>query len=119
MTSAPEVRVLEWDGCANVRDLGGHPIADGVFTSHRAFVRADSLRSLTPAGWRAVVDYGIVRVVDLRWHEELALDDPYDVPVEVVHVPLFGDSPDADYGRYLDQRLDATESTAELMVRFP
>ncbi|MGI8972726.1 MAG: tyrosine-protein phosphatase [Gaiella sp.] len=112
-SSRAAVRVLEWDGCANVRDLGGHALADGAVTSYGAFVRADSLRNLTPVGWQALVEYGVVRVVDLRWHEELALDDPYDVPVEVVHVPLFGDSPDPEYGRYLDERLDATESTDE------
>ena len=105
--------MLDWDGCANVRDLGGHPLEHGGQTTYRAYVRADSLRNLSASGWQALVEYGIARVVDLRWHEELALDEPYDVPVEVVHVPLFGASPDAEYGRYLDERLDATESTAE------
>jgi protein tyrosine/serine phosphatase len=51
-------------------------------------VRADSVRHLTPAGWEALVDYGVRTIVDLRRHDELERDPPLDTPVEVVHVPL-------------------------------
>ncbi len=51
-------------------------------------VRADSVRHLTPAGWRALVDYGVRTIVDLRRHDELARDAPLEPPVTVVHVPL-------------------------------
>jgi protein-tyrosine phosphatase len=83
-------RALAWDGCLNVRDLGGHQTPDGR-TRFGAVVRADSVRQLSDAGWRSLVDYGITRVVDLRLHEELEADAPADLPVEVVHVSLFGD----------------------------
>ena len=46
------------------------------------------MRHLTPAGWRALVDYGVRTIVDLRRHDELERDPPLDVPVDVVHVPL-------------------------------
>lgn len=46
------------------------------------------MRHLTPAGWRALVDYGVRTIVDLRRHDELERDPPLDLPVEVVHVPL-------------------------------
>jgi protein-tyrosine phosphatase len=81
-------RTLVWDGCLNVRDLGGHPTEDGAITRYGAIVRADSVRGLTDAGWAALVDYGIVRIVDLRFHGELEADPPRELPVELVHVPL-------------------------------
>jgi protein-tyrosine phosphatase len=82
-------RTLAWDGCLNVRDLGGYATEDGGQTRFGAIVRADSVRDLNAAGWRSLVDYGITRIVDLRQHSELEADPPMDVPVEVVHVPLF------------------------------
>jgi protein-tyrosine phosphatase len=84
-------RRLEWEGCLNVRDLGGHPTADGGATRMGAVVRADSVRRLTEAGWQALVEYGIRRIVDLRRSSELEEDAPGDVTVEVVHVPFFED----------------------------
>jgi protein-tyrosine phosphatase len=41
-------RDLDWDGCFNVRDLGGLRISDGSVTRWGAIVRADSLDRLTP-----------------------------------------------------------------------
>jgi len=82
---------LEWEGCLNVRDLGGHPTEDGGETRMGAVVRADSVRKLTPAGWKALLGYGIRTIVDLRLSHELEDDPPGDVPVEVVHVSFFDD----------------------------
>jgi protein tyrosine/serine phosphatase len=82
-------RALVWDGCLNVRDLGGHATEDGAHTRFGAVVRADSVRRLSDDGWRELVTYGIGTIVDLRFHSELAADPPRDVPVEVVHVPVF------------------------------
>jgi hypothetical protein len=81
-------RVLSWDGCLNVRDLGGHVTEDGQTTAFGAVVRADSVRHLTERGWDQLVDYGVRTIVDLRRHDELERDPPLDVPVEVVHVPI-------------------------------
>jgi protein-tyrosine phosphatase len=80
-------RILRWDGCVNVRDLGGLPLADGGETAYRVVVRADSLPGLTDAGRQALVDYGVSLVVDLRGeHEE---DDiPDEVPVSRVKLPM-------------------------------
>jgi hypothetical protein len=44
-------RTLLWDGCLNVRDLGGHPTEDGRETRWRRIVRADSVRQLSDEGW--------------------------------------------------------------------
>lgn len=86
-------RELRWDGCLNVRDLGGLPTAGGGKTRFGAVVRADSLRRLSPAGWDAAVAYGIRTVIDLRFPEELEADPPHDLSVGVVSVPLFDRPP--------------------------
>ena len=84
-------RRLAWEGCLNVRDLGGHPTEEGGETRMGAIVRADSVRRLTDDGWRSLVEYGIRRIVDLRLASELEEDAPTEVPVEVVHVPFLAD----------------------------
>jgi len=83
-------RDLTWDGCLNVRDLGGLPTEDGGETRFDAVVRADSIGRLSDAGWAALAGYGVRRIVDLRWRDELEGDPPRALPVEVVHVSLFG-----------------------------
>jgi len=52
-------RILRWDGCVNVRDLGGLPLAGGGETAYRVVVRADWLPGLNEAGRRALVEYGV------------------------------------------------------------
>lgn len=89
----PELnRDLVWDGTLNVRDLGGHPTRDGRETRFNRIVRADNIRRLSDEGWRALADYGIHTIIDLRTDEELADDAPVDVPVEVLHVPFMDDN---------------------------
>jgi protein-tyrosine phosphatase len=85
-------RHLTWDGCVNVRDLGGHPTEDGFETAYGRVVRADNLGRLSPAGWEALAAYGVRLVVDLRWADERAEDAAHAEGIEVVHVPLFGDN---------------------------
>jgi protein-tyrosine phosphatase len=87
----PRSRDLDWDGCLNVRDLGGHRTEDGGETRYDAVVRADSIRQLTDAGWAAAVDYGVRTIVDLRMDVELEADPSAELPVDVVHVPIFQD----------------------------
>jgi len=84
-------RELVWDGCLNVRDLGGHRTEDGGETRYGAVVRADSVRQLTEVGWEAVLDYGIRTVIDLRYDDERAADQPVELPVEVLHLSFFDD----------------------------
>jgi protein-tyrosine phosphatase len=66
-------RDLDWDGCVNVRDLGGFATPSGT-TAFGVFVRADNARKLTPAGWHAASEYGIRTVLDLRSEPECAAD---------------------------------------------
>ena len=103
-------RDLIWDGCLNVRELGGLPTADGGETRLGAVVRADSVRQLSEDGWQALVDHGIRTVVDLRGHDERAEDPPAELPVEVVHVPFF-EADDAEW-REIAAELDAAAAAA-------
>jgi protein-tyrosine phosphatase len=84
-------RSLEWAGCLNVRDLGGVALEAGGETRYGALVRADNIRRLSDAGWRALAAHGVARIVDLRWPEELEEDPPRDVDIDVVHVSLLGE----------------------------
>jgi protein-tyrosine phosphatase len=67
-------RVLTWEGCFNVRDLGGLPTVDGRRTRRGALVRSDSLCRLSPAGCDELVRHGIRTVIDLRFPIELERD---------------------------------------------
>jgi len=87
-------RDLIWDGCLNVRDLGGHAVAGGGETQFGRIVRADTVRRLSEEGWRALVDYGIRTIIDLRTDEERAADPPAELPVEVLHVKFMDDTPE-------------------------
>ncbi len=68
-------RHLAWEGCWNVRDLGGLPTPHG-HTRWGALIRADYLGNLTPAGRRALLDYGVRTIIDLRTPDELADTPP-------------------------------------------
>jgi protein-tyrosine phosphatase len=74
-------RVLIWDGCNNVRDLGGLRTSDGHMTRRGALVRSDSPARLTAAGWSALYAYGIRTIISLRTHgmqeKELDVTPPY------------------------------------------
>ena len=69
-------QVLAWDGCKNVRDLGGLKTADGRTTRRRAIVRSDTPSRLTAEGWAALHSYGIRTIITLRTHgmQEKELD---------------------------------------------
>ncbi len=108
-------RTLVWDGCLNVRDLGGIPTEDGATTRAGAVIRADNLGGLTAQGWRALARHGVVRIVDLRWPEERSQDPPRDVDVEVVHVSVLGPTfaENRAYFEALGAHVDSVEDIAD------
>jgi protein-tyrosine phosphatase len=65
-------RHLTWQQCYNTRDLGGLPTEDGKETRWQAVVRSDTLSRLTAEGRRALLDYGVCTVIDLRSPQEVA-----------------------------------------------
>ena len=107
----PRSRDLVWDGCLNVRDLGGVPTADGVETRFGAIVRADSVHQLSEDGWRALVDHGVRTVIDLRGDHEREDDPPAELPVDVVHVP-FMEASDAEWDEIAEE-LDRANATPD------
>ena len=54
----------------NVRDLGGYPTADGRATRRGHFIRADRLSAVPAHAQKALFDYGVRSVVDLRTSNE-------------------------------------------------
>jgi protein-tyrosine phosphatase len=84
-------RVLTWDGCINVRDLGGLSTCDGRKTRWRAIIRGDSPGRLTEAGWSALYAYGIRTIITLRTHG-MAEDElnftPLHADIAVVQVAI-------------------------------
>lgn len=74
-------RILAWEGCNNVRDLGGLRTADGRMTRFGVIVRSDTPARLTAAGWSALYDYGIRTIITLRTHgmteNDLSFTSPY------------------------------------------
>ena len=76
-----EKRVLLWEGCTNVRDLGGLRTRDGCMTRFGTVVRSDTPARLTAAGWSALYEYGIRTIVSLstygKTENELNITPPY------------------------------------------
>ncbi|MCG2784002.1 MAG: tyrosine-protein phosphatase [Anaerolineae bacterium] len=84
-------RILDWQGCKNVRDLGGLRTRAGGLTRFGQIVRADTPSRLTVAGWAALYDYGIRTIVSLRTHgmtePELDVSAPYpDIAIVQVEI---------------------------------
>ena len=113
LPSPPKTRDLVWDGCLNVRDLGGLPTADGGETRYGAVVRADNVSLLTDEGWRALVEYGIRTVLDLRGDHEREDDPPAELPVEVVHVP-FMEASEAEWEEIAEELEAATTAAPDV-----
>jgi protein-tyrosine phosphatase len=65
-------RLIEWDGCFNVRDLGGLPLRGGGTTASGVVVRADDLARLTTKGRPQFEALDASGVLDLRstWEVE-------------------------------------------------
>jgi protein-tyrosine phosphatase len=110
------VTSLAWEGCINVRDLGGLATADGATTRQGRVIRADNLRKLSDRGRQALVDHGVERVVDLRFPEELAEDPDGDFPVEVVHVSVLGDNRTPEWQAEQNAAMDGAATAEEYLV---
>lgn len=86
---APRTRHLDWEGCFNVRDLGGLATTDGHRTRWGAIVRGDSLGCLSTRGWEQLQAHGVRTVIDLRnedkWGEDAAARPS---TIETVRIPL-------------------------------
>lgn len=84
------MRILAWDGCVNVRDLGGLATEDGDQTRFGRVVRADDIAALSETGWRALAAYGVRTAVDLRFPQERTPHPPHATEIAIREIPLFG-----------------------------
>ena len=107
---------LLWDGCVNVRDLGGQPTEDGGETRFGVFVRADNVERLTEAGWQALVEYGVHTVIDLRLEEERTGSVPDGLPLDLIHRPLLPDFGHPDWNEINALSLDTTPPASTWVV---
>jgi protein-tyrosine phosphatase len=85
-------RILNWQGCNNVRDLGGLTASNGSKTRWGAIVRGDQPAKLTSEGWDALYEHGIRTIVSLRTHGFNEKDHPIVMPphsdISVVSVEI-------------------------------
>ncbi len=110
-------RHLSWDGCANVRDLGGLETATGGTTRHKVVVRADNIRRLSTAGWDDAVAYGVRSVVDLRFPDEQRGEPKLHEALRALHVPLFGNhNPTSSHGHRRAEELRGAADVAEVVA---
>ena len=61
-------RILNWEGCKNIRDLGGMETSNGSKTHWGVVVRGDHPAKLTENGWASLYDHGIRTIISLRTH---------------------------------------------------
>ncbi len=126
-------RHLEWEGCYNVRDLGGYRTRDGQTTRWGAVVRTDNLARLTEAGRASLVEYGVRSIVDLRRPDELTeFPNPYatsgDHDITYTNISLVDPAKSApdqfttlanDYKRMLDSFAPAIVEIVRAIARAP
>jgi len=103
---------LTWDGCCNVRDLGGLMTASGRPIRHGAFVRADTVSKLTPAGLTTLETHGVRTIIDLRDQADTEATYPAAPTLTRYRRPLM----DADDFRFVDA-LPATDTLGALYCR--
>jgi protein tyrosine/serine phosphatase len=106
------MNVLEWEGCDNVRDLGGLETTDGTTIRTGALVRADDLVKLRLEGWEALREHGVTRIVDLRFADDPRREPPVDV--EVVRVELMRS--DLQFWHELDANLESCQTADEHLL---
>ncbi len=73
-------QILTWEGCNNVRDLGGMNAPNGYKTRWGAVVRGDHPAKLTSNGWSTLYAHGIRTIISLRTHGMDEKDYPIVVP---------------------------------------
>ena len=84
-------RILTWEGCNNVRDLGGMDASNGCKTRWGAVVRSDHPARLTADGWSVLYEHGIRTIISLHTHglvediPDIALR-PADIETRIVEI---------------------------------
>lgn len=114
-TTHPQQRQLAWDGCGNVRDLGGLPSADGSVTRWSSLIRADFLNKLSDAGRQALLDYGVRTIIDLRAaHEAQADPSVFAAPTAHPSMPAYLNLPIEYYYPHVSALISKAASRADV-----
>jgi protein-tyrosine phosphatase len=115
-------RALTWEGCGNVRDLGGLRLRAGGQTRPGVLVRSDSLTRLTPAGRDQAFAYGVTGAIDLRVDDEKELGERWPDRVQVVANPILPGSPDdplwPEFGAIFASARDAEHGLRDVYLAF-
>jgi protein-tyrosine phosphatase len=115
-------RALAWDGCGNVRDLGGLRLRGGGRTRPGVVVRSDSLTRLTPAGREQARAYGVMCAVDLRADDEKEPGERWPDGVRVTTNPILPGSPAdplwSDFGAIFAAAPDAEHGLRDVYLAF-
>jgi protein tyrosine/serine phosphatase len=95
VAQAGPTRRLDWPDCRNTRDLGGLPCATGT-TRHGVVIRSDNISNLNEAGVKAMWEYGVNTVIDLRTQTEAThFPSPFAAPdygPQYVNLPVIDDA---------------------------
>jgi len=81
----------ELEGCANFRDVGALPTANGATLRARRLFRSNALIAATPGYRRRLQELGVATVIDLRSDDEVAWSDDVVAPGAVRHHLPLGD----------------------------
>ncbi len=103
---------LAWDGCRNVRDVGGLMTASGRPIRRGTVVRGDTVGTLTPSGVAALTEHGVRTIIDLRGPADMEATYPSVPPLTCYRYPLM----DAEDFQFVDA-LPATETLGALYCR--
>lgn len=107
-------------GAHNLRDLGGHPAADGLRLKRGVVYRSDALSHLTDADLRHVADLDLRTVVDFRIDQEIELEGPDRLPevqdIRRVSLPINPADSAGYLGRLLAGQVEEAAETAEYMT---
>lgn len=110
-------RTLNWDGCYNIRDLGGLPLIGGGHIRRGALIRADQLGHLTALGKDQMLAYGVRTIVDLRTRQEAAREPSADFDGQF-GAPLYLSTPTVDDFAQIGEQTARVRSWAEMYVLF-
>lgn len=114
-TTHPQQRQLVWDGCDNVRDLGGLPSAAGSATRWHTLIRADLLNKLSDAGRQAMLNYGVRTIIDLRAaHEAQAEPSVFATPPAYVSMLAYLNLPIEYYYPHVSALISKAASRADV-----
>ncbi|NLT11234.1 MAG: tyrosine-protein phosphatase [Clostridiaceae bacterium] len=96
MIIEPDTNRLILPDIYNARDMGGMRTISGKTTAYRRFIRADSPSSLEASSIKALVDYPVRTVIDLRSESEVLRNgNPFieEPGVLYANIPLFAADP--------------------------